>query len=1134
MPYINIHIRVVMKRPLPVVFRSLALSIMLILGSISSFATHIVGCDIYYTHITGLRYRITVALYGDCGPASATAFASLPTAQPEVCVFNGASLWATLSLSAKAPGVEITPVCPDSVSRTQCTNPSFDIPGIKRFTYDTIVTLPSVSAAWRMVFNGGLGTAGSAGRAAAITNIVGAGTSTMQIEATLDNTVYTNSSPNLTVVPTPFFCIDRPTNYTPGAIDAEGDSLRFNLAGAVNGTATCSPLGSLLGYTGTAWGATPVSATTPLRCVAGSYAFDPSNGQISFNPNFLQRGVVVYNISEYRSGVLVGTCQREMTFLVRDCPVFAPEPGRWDTTGDVLIPDDTAGSNTSFHVCGDMGTFGLVLQPRPDPSVTPPLNITVTATGLPTGLTFTVLNNGTPAPTVTFNGDAAVMGPGVFTFFLNLKDNACPLNGNKTIAYTISIYPVPAISVSVTTPIQCTSDAMITATPGGQGSPWTIKVRNKLGAPPTDTVASYTTTVPVIDWRGPGKWEYIIYTSVTTECSLVDSVTVIAPPRLTPTVTPVNPTYCGANDGQLVIMGLNPGGVDTITYDKVGAGPQTPIIGIVSPTGIMIVPGLRDGTYNNVVVHYGYCTSLSQGPFNLVNPPFTLRATSHQDATKCGYCDGWIKLHGLHPSQLDTVTFNKDGSPQGPYAFYVAGDSTIKLTGLCAATYAPFTVRTAGNCVATLGAGVVVTQPPIEIKFDTVIKYGCNGDTLNVVNLSTPLADLDFKWDFGDGHSTTGPSPVHVYTNTVGASYTITLTGTNGKCIADTPITFAPNHHIQAGFVQSPLEVTCQIDSVRFINATSSVPPADYRWYFGDGDIGTATDIAHLYSRVGTVKTMLVAHHNVFGADCYDTMSKYIIVDSNTKVNLIVSGDVNAVCKGQAITVLADYSTIGETGNAWDVNDGFKIVNQNPLMHAFEDPMDATITFDVKFRACPEQIKSVNFKVFDAPGIYLGPDTAICPGSSPITLVDTRNAATAGATWSWNTDETNKSNRMVVNKPGAYAATVTIDGCTATDTVYIRKDCYVDVPNVFTPNGDGINDYFFPRELLTKSVVKFDMAVYNRWGQQVYRTDKIAGQGWDGTLNGQPQPSGVYIYSIDVTFKDGMIEQHKGNITLLK
>jgi gliding motility-associated-like protein len=60
------------------------------------------------------------------------------------------------------------------------------------------------------------------------------------------------------------------------------------------------------------------------------------------------------------------------------------------------------------------------------------------------------------------------------------------------------------------------------------------------------------------------------------------------------------------------------------------------------------------------------------------------------------------------------------------------------------------------------------------------------------------------------------------------------------------------------------------------------------------------------------------------------------------------------------------------------------------------------------------------------------------------------------------------------------------------------------------------------------------MSIYNRWGQQIYETTSTDGQGWDGALNGVAQPSGVYVYVIDVTFKDGQIEQHKGNVTILR
>jgi gliding motility-associated-like protein len=60
------------------------------------------------------------------------------------------------------------------------------------------------------------------------------------------------------------------------------------------------------------------------------------------------------------------------------------------------------------------------------------------------------------------------------------------------------------------------------------------------------------------------------------------------------------------------------------------------------------------------------------------------------------------------------------------------------------------------------------------------------------------------------------------------------------------------------------------------------------------------------------------------------------------------------------------------------------------------------------------------------------------------------------------------------------------------------------------------------------------MEIYNRWGQQIFSTTNTEGQGWDGKFNGVIQPEGVYIYIIDVTFKDGKHEHHQGNVTLMK
>jgi gliding motility-associated-like protein len=65
------------------------------------------------------------------------------------------------------------------------------------------------------------------------------------------------------------------------------------------------------------------------------------------------------------------------------------------------------------------------------------------------------------------------------------------------------------------------------------------------------------------------------------------------------------------------------------------------------------------------------------------------------------------------------------------------------------------------------------------------------------------------------------------------------------------------------------------------------------------------------------------------------------------------------------------------------------------------------------------------------------------------------------------------------------------------------------VPSGFTPNNDGQNDVLRPLPFGIKEFKYF--SVYNRYGQLVFKTNR-AGEGWDGTIQGQPQPTGVFVY----------------------
>jgi gliding motility-associated-like protein len=86
------------------------------------------------------------------------------------------------------------------------------------------------------------------------------------------------------------------------------------------------------------------------------------------------------------------------------------------------------------------------------------------------------------------------------------------------------------------------------------------------------------------------------------------------------------------------------------------------------------------------------------------------------------------------------------------------------------------------------------------------------------------------------------------------------------------------------------------------------------------------------------------------------------------------------------------------------------------------------------------------------------------------------------------------------------------------------------VPNSFTPNGDGLNDRLL---LFGYGVRDMRMMIFNQWGEKIFETGN-QNTGWDGTYNGKPQPSGVYMYVCTVTLTDGTQQTMKGSINLIR
>ncbi|MGI6242536.1 MAG: gliding motility-associated C-terminal domain-containing protein [Prevotella sp.] len=90
----------------------------------------------------------------------------------------------------------------------------------------------------------------------------------------------------------------------------------------------------------------------------------------------------------------------------------------------------------------------------------------------------------------------------------------------------------------------------------------------------------------------------------------------------------------------------------------------------------------------------------------------------------------------------------------------------------------------------------------------------------------------------------------------------------------------------------------------------------------------------------------------------------------------------------------------------------------------------------------------------------------------------------------------------------------------------------LEMPNAFSPNGDGINDIYKAKEGY-QSLVEFKATIFNRWGQKIYSWDDPAG-GWDGTFKGKDVKQGVYFVLVKAKGADGRKFNIKRDVNLLR
>lgn len=218
-------------------------------------------------------------------------------------------------------------------------------------------------------------------------------------------------------------------------------------------------------------------------------------------------------------------------------------------------------------------------------------------------------------------------------------------------------------------------------------------------------------------------------------------------------------------------------------------------------------------------------------------------------------------------------------------------------------------------------------------------------------------------------------------------------------------------------------------------------------------------------------------------------------------------------CEGD--TAIFITNTLSNVNYQWNGPNNFSSNQASFSISPISIQSAGVYTFFASNNGCNSTIKQLTLTVLPQPTLDLGPDNTYCLPGPAITL--TVNSFPF-IQWQNNSNLTSYNTNSV---SGIYWVKVTdVNGCKNIDSVniqYLECDDFV-VPEVFTPNSDGKNDYFVIKGLYDK---KIKLTIYNRWGNLVYEKD-LYDNSWDGntnvktiTTNGQKLPQGTYFYLIE-------------------
>ena len=603
------------------------------------------------------------------------------------------------------------------------------------------------------------------------------------------------------------------------------------------------------------------------------------------------------------------------------------------------------------------------------------------------------------------------------------------------------------------------------------------------------------------------------------------------------------PTTCSySNDGTASMQ--FPGADTLFDYSWETTSPPTSIVG----TGAS-VSNLSIGNYV-LVAHYGNDASFgvfypgcdATEPFTISGPLEIVPVATVASVTCWGDNDGSINLFVSGGTPAITgpgYTYQWDNTVSLP-----SGATTPSVNNLLAGTYG-VTITDANGCDTTLA--ILITQPS-QIQNDfTITNLLCNNDATGSI---TPITS---------GGTPTGGNPSYIYgwgginpLAVQSGTYSVTITDANGCSIIDEATVEEPNplllsltttNNYGVSSTGVPYFISCNgaNDGEVLAITTGGLEPYSYAW----SDLQTTNPAISL--SVGSI-TLDVTDANGCPVTASITLTEpSVIIDNSTLSTNSYGYEVSCFGASDGWISLNPTGGVPESNGSysynWSSSSSLDSVSSEIMAGNYSvsivDANGCSYSFNYTLIS-PSEAFNASVSTLNYAGPSHPPVNVIFTDA---TVDNLGNPVQVNHNWYWTdygaaepfTNSGFQTFTHIFTELGANDVYVLIqnadNGCMDTVNFIIEVQGIDYTTNVFSPNGDGINDEFVFDEFGIKVI---SVEIYNRWGSLVMNWTDLD-KGWDGRgADGQDLPDAVYFYVLTAEGEDGHYYENKGSITLLR